>query len=81
MQLEISVAEVTAVFKEIHHGPEKLFEMIRQDIRHTIENYLSALMNADLIHRLGRKPFRRCQGDINNRNRSYSRHYNPKRTR
>lgn len=75
MKLEISVAEATALFKEIQHGPEKLFEMIRQDVRHSIGEYLSALMETELTHHLGRKPYERCKQEINHRNGSYSRHY------
>jgi len=36
MNLEISVPEVVEIFKEIQEQPEKLFEMIRFDIRETV---------------------------------------------
>ena len=32
-------------------------------------------MNTELTHHLGRRPYERCQGEINHRNGSYSRHY------
>ncbi len=35
MNLDISVTEVVEIFKEIQEQPEKLFEMIRFDIRET----------------------------------------------
>lgn len=75
MKLEISVAEATDLFKEIQDGPEKLFEMIRQDVRHTIGEYLSAMMETELTHHLGREPYERCKEEINHRNGSYGRHY------
>jgi putative transposase len=33
MKVEMSVPEVVSLFKEIQQQPEKLFEMIRMDIR------------------------------------------------
>ncbi len=36
MKLEISVPEVASIFKEIQEQPEKLYEMIRDDIREAI---------------------------------------------
>ena len=36
MKLKISVPEVVSIFKEIKEQPEKLYEMIRADIRETI---------------------------------------------
>ena len=41
MKLEISVPEVVSIFKEIQDQPEKLYEMIRDDIRETVGQYLS----------------------------------------
>jgi len=36
MKVEINVPEVVSLFKEIQKQPEKLFEMIRMDIRETV---------------------------------------------
>ena len=73
MKLEISVAEAVNIFKEIKEQPEQLFEMIRTDIRETIGQYLSDLMNVELTHFLGREPYERKQGDVNHRNGAYDR--------
>jgi len=75
MKLEISVPEVVSIFKEIQEQPEKLYEMIRDDIRETIGQYLSGLMDAELTHFLGRKRYERRQGDVNHRNGSYDRNF------
>ena len=75
MKLEISVPEVVDLFKEIKEQPEQLFNMIRTDIRETIGQYLSGLMDAELTHFLGRKPYERLKGDVNHRNGSYGRNF------
>ncbi|MBE9593248.1 MAG: transposase, partial [Proteobacteria bacterium] len=75
MKLKISVPEVVSIFKEIKEQPEKLYEMIRTDIRETIGQYLSGLMDAELTHFLGRKPYERIQGETNHRNGSYDRNF------
>ncbi len=49
--------------------------MIRTDVRETIGQYLSDLMNAELTHFLGRKPYERQQGDVNHRNGTYDRSF------
>lgn len=75
MKLDISVPEVVSIFKEIQEQPEILYEMIRSDIRETIGQYLSVLMDAELTHFLGRKRYERRQGDVNHRNGSYDRNF------
>ena len=75
MKLEISVPEAVNIFKEIQEQPEQLYEMIRTDIRKTIGQYLSGLMDAELTHFLGRKPYERLEGDVNHRNGSYGRNF------
>jgi len=50
MKIEISVPEVVSVFKEIQTQPEKVFEMIRLDVREAVGKYLSEMMNAELTH-------------------------------
>jgi putative transposase len=75
MKVEISVPEAVSIFKEIQEQPEQLYEMIRTDIRETIGQYLSGLMDAELTHFLGRKPYERLEGDVNHRNGSYERNF------
>jgi len=74
MKLEVTVSEIADIFKEIQEQPGKLFEMIRLDIREVVGNYLTAMMNAELTHYLGREPYVRVNGkQANHRNGSYGR--------
>ena len=75
MDLEISVPEAVEIFNEIKKQPEKLFEMIRFDIREAVGQYLTAMMDAELTHFLGRKPYERSPGEPNHRNGSYGRNF------
>jgi len=75
MKVEISVPEVVEIFKEIQEQPERLFEMIRVDIRENVGEYLSKLMDMELSHFLGREWYEHGQGDVNHRNGSYGRNF------
>jgi putative transposase len=75
MKVEISVPEVVSIFKEIQEQPEKLFEMIRVDIRQSVGKYLSELMDKELTCFLGREPYERIQTESNHRNGSYPRNF------
>lgn len=75
MKLEISVPELVETFKEIQKQPEKLFEMMRLDIRETVGQYLTSLMNTELTDFLGRQPYERGKGQVDHRNGSYGRHF------
>jgi len=75
MKLEITVAEVKEIFKEIQEQPEQIFEMMRLDIKEIASRYLTALMNAELSHFLGREPYERGEGEVNHRNGSYDRNF------
>ena len=73
MKLEVTVSEIADIFKEIQERPGQLFEMIRLDIKEVVGNYLTAMMNAELTHYLGREPYVRVAGNANHRNGSYGR--------
>jgi putative transposase len=77
MKLEMTVSEITEIFKEIQKQPEQLFEMIRTDIRETVGQYLTAMMNTELTHFLGRDVYKRSigQAEVNHRNGSYHRDF------
>jgi len=75
LKVEISVSEVLEIFNDIQRQPEKLFEMIRCNIKNTVGEYLTALMNAELTHFLGREPYERSSEKSNHRNGSYSRSF------
>ncbi len=75
MKIEVSVPEVVTIFKEIQTQPEKLFEMIRLDVRELVGRYLSEVMKAELSHFLGREPYERKGDHSNYRNGSYERRF------
>jgi putative transposase len=78
MQLEVTVPEVLEVFKEISAAPEKLFEMMRLDLRQMAGEALTALMEWELTIHVGRKRYERSQGETNHRNGSYPRRFTMK---
>ena len=73
MKMEISVAEVCDLIKEIRKQPEGLFEMIRANVKETVGEYLSELMDVELTQFLGRQRYERVEGETNHRNGSYPR--------
>jgi putative transposase len=75
MNVEITVPEVVEIFKEIQAVPEKLFEMMRLDIRKIAGDYLNALMASELSVHLGRGRYERCNIELNHRNGSYPRKF------
>lgn len=78
MELEVTVPEVFEVFKEICLSPEKLFDMMRLDLRELAGEYLSALMEWELTIHLGRQRYERSRGEANHRNGSYPRKFTMK---
>jgi putative transposase len=78
MKLEVTVSEIADIFKAIQERPGQLFEMIRLDIREAVGKYLTAMMNAELTHYLGREPYVRVSGVANHRNGSYGRGFSLK---
>jgi putative transposase len=75
MKFEVSVPEAIDLFKEIQKQPKQLFEMIRADVKETVGQYLTSLMNAELTHFLGRDHYERIEGSTNHRNGSYDRKF------
>jgi len=75
MKVEISVPEVVSIFKEIREKPEEIFNMIRVEIRESVGEYLSKLMDMELTHFLGREWYEHGKGDVNHRNGSYDRNF------
>jgi len=75
MKVEISVPEIVSVFKEIQQQPDRIYEMIRTEVRENVGKYLSRLMDTELTHFLGRKRYEHSQGDVNHRNGSYDRNF------
>jgi len=75
MKVEISVPEVVSIFKEIQGQPDRIFEMIRVDIRQSVGEYLSKLMDTELTCFLGRERYERIEREVNHRNGSYPREF------
>lgn len=72
VKMKIGVPEVVEVFREVKKQPEKLFEMIRFDIKETLGQYLTTLMKAKLTHFLGREPYERSRGEVNQGHRLFA---------
>ena len=75
MKLEISVSEVLSFFKEIQGQPEKIFEMIRSEVKGSVGEHLSKLIEIELTEYLGREYYEHGKGEVNHRNGSYSRNF------
>lgn len=78
MKMEISVPEVMELINEIRKEPENLFEVIRINVKESVGQYLSGLMETELTGFLGRGPYERLQGRSNHRNGSYGRSFTMK---
>jgi len=57
MKVEISVPEIVSVFQEIQQQPERIYDMIRTEVREHVGQYLSRLMDTELTHFLGRERY------------------------
>jgi len=81
LQLNLSVAEMIEILKEIKNNPEKLYEMMRIDVKETMGKYLSELMKIELSDFLGREHYQRKDGgdNTNHRNGYYGRKFTFKR--
>lgn len=75
MKIEVSVPEVVQIFKAIQTQPEQLFDMIRADIRHSVGQYLTEMMQVELTQFLGREPYERNDAESNHRNGSSHRQF------
>lgn len=75
MKMEISVAEAVEMINEIRQQPDALFEMIRSDVKESVGQYLSGLMETELTGFLGRSRYERVEGESDHRNGSYSRKF------
>ena len=75
MNMEITVTEALELINEIRKQPGDLFEMIRADVKQSVSQYMSELMEVELTNFLGRKRYQRVAGNSNHRNGSYPRKY------
>jgi putative transposase len=76
IELSVNVAEVKGYIKELVEAPGKFFSMIRYNVRESVGQYLSELMEAELTFYLGRERYeRRGCGEVNYRNGGYNRRF------
>lgn len=75
MKVEVSVAEVVQVFKELQEQPGKILEMVRTEMPQAVGAYLSEIMRLELTRHLGRQPYERADEETNHRNGSYPRRF------
>lgn len=76
---DVSVAETMETFKAIMANPEKMFSMLRVDLRGSAERAVSELIKLELTKFLGRKKYERKRAKEGNyRNGGYRRKYTAK---
>lgn len=75
MKMKITVAEPFELIHEIRGQPENLFEMIREDVKQTVDRYMPELMDVKLTGFLGRNRYERIKGKRNHQNGSKLRKY------
>ena len=59
IELSVNVAEVKGYIKELIEAPGKFFSMIRYNVRESVGQYLSELMEAELTFYIGRERYER----------------------
>jgi len=79
VKLEISVAEVVQVIKEMQEQPGKVLEMVKTEVPKVIGDYLSGVMQIELTRFLGRQPYERADSEPNHRNGTYPRSFTLKK--
>lgn len=68
IKFEINLAEVRQVLQALPKNREKLFEMMRFDVRGAASKYLNGLMKTELSFFLGRDKYQRSLIDFSERN-------------
>ena len=76
IEFSVNVAEVKGYIKGLVEAPGKFFSMIRYNVRESVGQYLSELMEAELTFYIGRERYeRRGGGEVNHRNGGYNRRF------
>jgi putative transposase len=73
-----NLPEIKEIFKEIIESPEKMFEMMRINMKEMCEKAVIDLLRVELSYFLGRDSYERSAGEKNYRNGSYNRSYTVK---
>ena len=79
MEIKLSLTEFKELCMSIQRRPEELFKVMREEIRETIGQYLSEMIEMELTDFLGRKRYERCRGRRNYRNGFYRRRFTLKK--
>lgn len=58
----VSLPDAKSIFKELMEEPEKMFDLLRIDMRRTCEQAVSELLKAELTNFLGREKYQRIPG-------------------
>lgn len=76
LELKVNLPEVREFIKGIAASPGRLFDLVRYDVKESVQKYLSSLMDSELTLFLGRDRYERASGSGRNyRNGNYSRSY------
>ena len=76
IELSVNIAEVKGYIKELIEAPGKFFSMMRYNVRESVGQYLSELMEAELTFYIGRERYERSVGgEVNYRNGGYNRRF------
>lgn len=76
IEVKVNVAEIRDIIKGIAEAPGKIFTMVRYNVKESVGQYLSHLMDAELTFYLGRERYERDnKGDVNYRNGGYTRRF------
>lgn len=79
IKVESNIAETRSMFNQIMSNPEKVFDLVRFDIRQMAERVLSEIMKEELTLFLGREKYERQQIPAkNHRNGFYEKNYTVK---
>jgi len=60
MKIDMGAPEVIELFKEVQVAPERLFEIMRLDIKKIAGDYLGTLMKPEIAVHLNRRRYERC---------------------
>ena len=76
MEFHVNLAEVKDFIKGIAESSGKIFNMVRFNVKESVGQYLTDLMNAELTFYIGRERYERNDNNVvNYRNGGYNRHF------
>ena len=75
VEITVNVPEIREFIKEIGEVRGRFFSLVRLNVRETVGNYLTLLMDAEWAFFLGRGRYERRGGGVNYRSGSYGRRF------